>query len=1741
MKQIERRLFAALLVLALCLSLLPATVFAEEAPVVITSLSEITNLSGSYKLADDITVTEPFGSDTERFNGTLDGDGHTVTINITKDGSGMFAALGANAVVKNFVVSSANVKNTGDSYPGGTGAIAGTSKGTISDIRVESIELSGMRNTGGLVGVLESGATLTRCCIDGGTVKKGSTSDTGFGGLVGESSGTVSFSSANVTMDHNDARPNYDYTGGIVGQNDGTITDCYFTGSFIESPNKSDTIGGICGKNNGSIANCHFFSAKELTSGTYKLKAIAYNSYYGSTTNCYYLDTSFSNDSSDGTKKTAAEFASLAETLGENWTDGSDGYPVLTWQTWKYSNTAVKYQVQTYLEDVAGDGYVLSDTAEKKAEPDETVTADASEIEGFTFDAENENNVLSGQASANLVLKLFYKRNSYTLTWDTGDYAISSGDDEYTHGEVKYGAEITYPTVDVVGMSVKWDKTPATMPAEDTTITASYAPAIYDVTWDANGGKLEKSDGWGGTDQVDTIKWSGYGSSGGAVFGATFGQYKWNANSTSFSNRALPVPTHTSMVFDGWYTAAEGGEPITADTAVTAPEGGSFTFYAHWTEGWTVIFDPNGGSVSPKTVLVKKGDAFGSDIPTPTRSGYDFAGWFNGEEKLESTTVISADVTYTAAWTPKTFTLRFNANGGEGTMEPQTFTYGVAQKISKNLFTREGYRFLGWATWSSATEANYADEEEYTIGSYNQTFFAVWEEVRYDLTLTVTPEDATVVLKDASGNPQTGTNNVYNLREGTYTYTASAYGYETATGEIVLTEDTELPITLVKLPTYAVTFEVTKPEGTGETQITVTNADGKVMTADETGAYQLIAGSYHYLVKAQGATKEAADFTVTDEALHFTIELLVRTGWDGETMTEPHQITAEEATGDYAGMTGWYRIETGEELAWFANKVNTVSGGYNANAVLAKDIDLGGELWKPMGNSYSYNFSGTFDGAGHTIRNLYCEGDSYQGLFGYSKGTIRNLTVSGSVTLKLSGMGGYEANAGGIVAYQNNGRIENCASFVTVTNEHGSGRTGGIAAYVNGATIVSSFNAGTLSGGLSIAGIAGYCGGTSTITDCYNIGTIVGGDNIVETTYTFGQIAGIASSLSDYSASKITSCYNAGEIKNVEKYSRIGAIAAARGAAEFEKCYYLEADGLKAIGNGLTDGCTAVDAATLAADTMPANLSEAFKQDTGCGGTYPILTWQILRAHSFTTTASDEVATPATCTEAATYYVKCDNCDAVSETETVTVGAPNGHSFTTAASDVVATPATCTEAATYYVKCDNCDAVSETETVAVGEALGHTLTATPATDATCTTAGNTAYWTCSVCEKLFSDEQGTTETTLEATVIPAAHTDVQHVPAKEPACKQDGNIEYWHCTACGKYYSDAALTTEISEAETVIRGLPHQWSEASYEWTQTEDGYTCTGTTHCTREGCTAEPMTETVTAVYAVVTDATCTEAGEGVYTATFTNNKIAEASKTVSIEAKGHTEVVDAAVAPTCTEAGLTEGSHCSACNEVIVAQQVVAALGHKFENGTCTVCGAADPDYKPETPWVNPFVDVKENDWFYEGVKFAAQHELFNGTSATTFSPDDNMTRAMLVTVLWRLDGKPTPKAAATFTDVPAGQYFSEAVAWAAENGVVNGVGENKFDPNGSVTREQIAAILFRYAQKKGYDVEKRAELTQFPDESKVSTYAKEALSWANAEGLVKGSAQNGKDYLDPQGSATRAQVATILSRFAQNIVK
>ena len=179
--------------------------------------------------------------------------------------------------------------------------------------------------------------------------------------------------------------------------------------------------------------------------------------------------------------------------------------------------------------------------------------------------------------------------------------------------------------------------------------------------------------------------------------------------------------------------------------------------------------------------------------------------------------------------------------------------------------------------------------------------------------------------------------------------------------------------------------------------------------------------------------------------------------------------------------------------------------------------------------------------------------------------------------------------------------------------------------------------------------------------------------------------------------------------------------------------------------------------------------------------------------------------------------------------------------------------------------------------------------------------------------------------------------------------------------------------------------------------------------------------------------------------------------------------------------------------------------------------------------------PFTDVRESDWFYEDVAFAYENGLFAGTSDTTFSPNAAMTRAMLVTVLYRLEGEPTVYGRSGFSDVQYNGYYEDAVTWAADNNIVNGTSTATFSPNANVTREQMAAILYRYAQYKKYNTAASASLNGFTDHASVSGYAAASLEWAVSEKLVNGSA--GK--LMPTGNATRAQVAAILHRFVENV--
>ena len=182
--------------------------------------------------------------------------------------------------------------------------------------------------------------------------------------------------------------------------------------------------------------------------------------------------------------------------------------------------------------------------------------------------------------------------------------------------------------------------------------------------------------------------------------------------------------------------------------------------------------------------------------------------------------------------------------------------------------------------------------------------------------------------------------------------------------------------------------------------------------------------------------------------------------------------------------------------------------------------------------------------------------------------------------------------------------------------------------------------------------------------------------------------------------------------------------------------------------------------------------------------------------------------------------------------------------------------------------------------------------------------------------------------------------------------------------------------------------------------------------------------------------------------------------------------------------------------------------------------------------------PFPDVAEGDWFYDAVRYAYETGLMDGVGDSLFAPNSETTRAQLVTILYRLAGEPEPGGDSGFSDVAAGIWYTDAVAWAAANGIVNGVSETEFAPGKDITREQLATILFRYAESKGYDVSTRADLSAYPDADQIQSYAAESVAWAVAEGLIQGFEDN---TLRPAGNATRAQIATILMRFCEGVAK
>lgn len=327
------------------------------------------------------------------------------------------------------------------------------------------------------------------------------------------------------------------------------------------------------------------------------------------------------------------------------------------------------------------------------------------------------------------------------------------------------------------------------------------------------------------------------------------------------------------------------------------------------------------------------------------------------------------------------------------------------------------------------------------------------------------------------------------------------------------------------------------------------------------------------------------------------------------------------------------------------------------------------------------------------------------------------------------------------------------------------------------------------------------------------------------------------------------------------------------------------------------------------------------------------------------------------------------------------------------------------------------------------------------------------------------------------------------------------------------------------------------------------------------------------------VTKEPTCTESGVRTYTCENGNIMLE------SIPALGHKEVIDPAKDATCTQTGLTEGKHCSVCGETLVAQTeipmkphtpkateivpatctedgsaggiVCAVCGttlegskripakHHYVGGYCTVCERQDPLRIPcsgdqHCPG-HIFSDMPSTDyWSHGAIDYAVAHKLFFGTSATTFEPKTKLSRAMIVKILYTLEGEPAVTGENPFLDVADNRWYTNAVIWAAENKIVAGIGDGKFDPDGDATREQVAKILYEYAAFKGCDMDVYGDLSTFADMDKVSNFAKESMTWAVAEGLISGVAVGHEALLDPQGVATREQFAMMMAEYMMQVL-
>ena len=727
-------------------------------------------------------------------------------------------------------------------------------------------------------------------------------------------------------------------------------------------------------------------------------------------------------------------------------------------------------------------------------------------------------------------------------------------------------------------------------------------------------------------------------------------------------------------------------------------------------------------------------------------------------------------------------------------------------------------------------------------------------------------------------------------------------------------------------------------------------------------------------------------------------------------------IFSSGITGNPAFVTGSgtetdpYQISTAEGLKWFRDKVNGSNGQTQnpaACAVLMNDIVLNdgtfdengtytpgasgkaAEKWTPIAYSGLFNehttlyYTGTFDGQGHTIKGLYVSinnatsiGDAVcLGLFSTAKkAVIRNVTVTGYVF-------GFAGNLGGIVGYLSDGTIENCANYCTVKS-----------------TLADT------EGPSYVGGIAGAMDKGSVIRDCYNTGTIT----VVE--YREWNMTGGVVGYSDDSA--VSNCYNAGKVAGSWNYN--GEIAGGANAGDengnpstVSNCYYLDGTGWNAVGNGKGSitNTESKTAAQFANGTVLALLKAGAR------------------------TGTDPWAT------------ECKYLTAAGRTLPVFKGQGNAHTHN------AVNPNNWEFNETEHWQVCACGAVFNKR----GHSGG--------------TANCTEKAVCADCGAKYGNTNSNN------------HDDkLKHVEAKAATTSEEGNIEYWYCEACGKYYSDAGAENEIPQSETVIpkRHSSGGGSGGSSSYPITVPGKTENGT-------LTVSPRSA---------------EKGDSV---------------TITVKPDSGYQLDDLAV---------TDKNG----KELKLTDKGNGKYTFTMPSGKVKINATFTKEAEP-----SPFSDVSTSAYYYEAVKWAQEKGITGGIGNGLFGPNQPCTRGQIVTFLWRVAGSPVVNYLMPFTDVDEGAYYAEAVRWAASCGIVTGLTETTFGTNGVCTRAQAAAMIYRCAQAQGKGFT-GAWMFHLPF-TDVPEWAYESVAWCYMNGVTTGVSETS---FAPDNDCTRAQIVTFLWR-------